>query len=66
MFHHPERNTRTLVHGNDYFNAGARAELDWLQQIEEKAYELKTQRNSNRNVGTTEGKVLNRIVCWTK
>ena len=37
-----------------------------LQAELEKAYELKTQRISNRNSCTTEGKVLNRIVRWTK
>ena len=46
--------------------APAPADLDSLQAELEKAYELKTQRISNRNGCTTEGKVLNRIVRWTK
>ena len=66
VFHHPERNIRTLVHGDDYCSAGARGDFDWLQAKLEKAYELKTQRISNRKDCTTEGKVLNRIVRWIK
>ena len=66
VFHHPERGIKTLVHGDDYFSGGKRADLDWLQSELEKAYELKTQRVSNRTGCNLEGKVLNRIVRWTQ
>ena len=66
MFHQSERNIRTLAHRDDCCSAGARGDLDWLQAELEKAYELKTQRISSRKGCTTEGKVLNRIVRWTK
>ena len=45
VLHPPERNTRTLVHGDDYCSAGARGDLDWLQADLEQAYELKTQKD---------------------
>ena len=38
VFHHPERNIRTLVHGDVYCSAGARTDLDLLQAELEKAY----------------------------
>ena len=66
VFHHPERGIKTLVHGDDYCSAGKRTDLDWLQAELEKAYELKTQRVSSRQGASVEGKVLNRIVRWTK
>ena len=37
--HHPERNIRTLPRGDDSGNAGARADLDWLQAELEQVYE---------------------------
>ena len=44
VFYHRERDICTLVHGDDYFSAGKKADLDWLQMILEKRYELKSQR----------------------
>ena len=65
VFHHVERGIKTLVHGDDYFSAGPKASLDWMEQQLSEAYEIKTQRVCGRNGCSKEGKVLNRIVRWT-
>ena len=40
--------------------------LDWLQAILEKKYELKTQRIGGSSGTAREGKILNRVVRYTK
>ena len=42
VFHHVEKSIWTLVHEDDYCSAGSGANLDWLQQVLEKRYEIKT------------------------
>ena len=44
VFWHPERQIRTLVHGDDYVSGGMAEYLDWLQESVEEAYEIKTQK----------------------
>ena len=44
VFHHSTRDIWTLVHGDDYCSAGAPTDLDWMQAMLAKKYEIKTQR----------------------
>ena len=62
VFFHAERDICTLVHGDDYFSAGTEQNLDWLQAVLEKRYELKTQRVGRTSGALREGKILNRVV----
>jgi hypothetical protein len=60
-----EKGIKTLVHGDDYFSSGSRADLDWLEKQIPDEYEIKTQRVCGREGCAKEGKILNRIVRWT-
>ena len=64
VFYHPQRNIRTMVHGDDYVSTGMPKELQWMQQRLEDKYQVKTQ-----VLGPSEGqvkqiKILNRVVIW--
>ena len=65
VFHHSEKDIKTLVHGDDYVSAGGAEAMAWLESELEKAYEIQTQKLSDAADCKTEGKVLNRIVRQT-
>ena len=70
MFHHKERNLKTMVHGDDYVTAGMKEDLQWMKKVLEADYEIKTQllgpEESTSSKGETmEGKVLNRVIRAT-
>ena len=65
VFYHPERDIKTLVHGDDYVSAGSSEAMAWMESELEKAYEIQTQKLSDAQDCKTEGKVLNRIVRHT-
>ena len=65
VFHHPEKDLKTLVHGDDYVSSGYGSDLSWLEEELKKAYEIKTQRLGIGKNLKTEGKVLNRIIRAT-
>jgi len=54
-----------LVHGDDYFSSGKHDDLQWLKNVLEKEYEIKTQTVGMRAGSQLEGKTLNRIVRCT-
>ena len=60
-----EKGTQTLVHGDDYFSAGSREDLNWHQSVLEKKYELEAQRIGGSSGTAREGEILNRIVRFT-
>ena len=66
VFHHAERGICMLVHGDDYFSSGHTEQLDWLEQQLAAQYEIQTQRIGSGVGREPEGKILNRIVRWTK
>ena len=39
VFHHPSRDIKTLVHGDDYVSAGSDESMDWLEAELAKAYD---------------------------
>ena len=70
VFHHVKRGIWTLVHGDDYCSAGNPEDLDWMQSLLEKRYQIKTQRigvgtDKNGAAKASEGQVLNRVVRRT-
>ena len=53
VFHHPERDIKTLVHGDDYVSAGSDESMDWLENELAKAYEI----GAKNNLAYVEGPV---------
>jgi hypothetical protein len=71
VFHHSSRDIWTLVHGDDYCSAGSPEDLDWMESMLGKKYEIKSQRIGSGTTGagnekTPEGQVLNRVVRRTE
>ena len=64
VYHHKLRKILVLVHGDDYVAAALPDDQAWLKRELERAYEIKTQLLGPGGAG--EGKVLNRIVSWSK
>ena len=65
-FYHAGRDVRMLVHGDDYFSSGQADQLDWVEAELKKKYEIQSQRIGGGAGREVEGKILNRIVRWTK
>ena len=65
VFHHPERDMRVLVHGDDYLTSGHVGDLDWMKSKFKDIYEIQTQRVGSGVGQTVEGQILNRIVRST-
>ena len=70
VFHHPTRDIWTLVHGDDYCSAGAGPDLDWLEAVLAKKYEIKSQRIGRGKAKDGKekpavGQVLNGVVRRT-
>ena len=65
MFWNPERQTKTLVHGDDYVSAGDEESMKWLEDELAKAYEIQSQKLGMSKDFHQEGKVLNRIIRCT-
>ena len=63
---HPEKDLWTLVHRDDYFSAGSKESLDWLEEQLKQRYEIKSQRICHDGDGSVlEGQILNRVVRAT-
>ena len=62
----PEKQIKTLVHGDDYVSAGTTGSMDWLDKELTKAYEIKTQKLGMGIGYKKEGKVLNRVLRITE
>jgi|AACY02.4.fsa_nt_gi hypothetical protein len=59
-----------MDHGDDYCSASAPGDLDWMEELLKKKYEVKTQRIGTGKTGSgqdkmSEGQVLNRVVRRT-
>ena len=66
VFVHEERDIWTLVHGDDYFSAGSKDSLSWLESELSKKYEIKTNRIGHGTHCSAEGQILNRVVRATE
>ena len=62
MFWHPEKQIKTLVHGDDYVSAGDDISMAWLEDELSKAYEIQTQKLGMEKENQQERTVLNRII----
>ena len=64
MYHHKDRQVRTLVHGDDYASTGGIKDLQWLRGKLEQRFEMKTVivgHSSDPSV-STESNILNRVI----
>ena len=66
VFWHPEKQIRTLVHGDAYVSAGDESSMTWLETELAKAYEIQTQKLGMKKEHQQEGKVLNRLIRCTE
>ena len=65
LFHHPQRDIRTSVHGDDFTSQGPCDELDWLEASIAEHYEVTIgPRLGPGGNDAKEGRALNRIVRW--
>ena len=55
---------KSLVHGDDFATSGEDKDLEWLRQKLEERFQIKTQMIGDQY--SKEGKVLNRIIRYTK
>ena len=65
VFWHPDKEIRTLVHGDDYVSAGDESAMTWLETELAKAYEIQTPKVGMRKDYQQEGQVLNRFIRCT-
>ena len=64
VFYHPERQIRTMVHGDDHVSTGMARELRWMKQQLEAKYKVKTEVLGQEKDQLKQVKVLNRIRMW--
>ena len=64
IFYHPQRNIRTVVHGDDYISVGMEEDLLWLEMRMKTKYEIRTKLLGPQQHHSQEVKVLNRILTW--
>ena len=65
IFYHPVHHLRTLVHGDDFMTAGARAGVQWLQQQLATRFTISTKIVGNGTNEVREARLLGRIVRLT-
>ena len=65
VFYQPQKNIKTLVHGDDYVSAGSTESMARLEAELSKAYEIKTQKIRGSHGDVKDGKVLNQILRFT-
>ena len=64
VFHHEEKGIRTLVHGDDYVSIGKPQHLNWMREMLEEKYQIKTQVLGPEKNHVQQVKILNRIISW--
>lgn len=64
VFHHETRGIRTLVHGDDYVSVGKPQQLQWMKEMLEQHYKIKTQVLGPGENEVKELKIFNRIISW--
>ena len=65
MYYHPERNIRTLVHGDDFVTVARRKEAKWLKELLESRFEIKTKVIGTGPDEVKEARALNRLIRVT-
>jgi hypothetical protein len=65
-FHHPQRDLRCMVHGDDFVFVGPDADLAWAEKIMEESFLIKVVGKLGGDRGDEqEIRVLNRVLRWT-
>ena len=65
-FRHARRDTKRVVHGDDFTVLGPESDLKWFAREFAKHFEIKIRGILGPNAGDThEIRILNRIVRWT-
>lgn len=65
IFWHPERDLRTLVHGDDFMTSGNRTNARWFRRVPESRFEIKTVVVGSGSEESAEGRVLGRSIRIT-
>ena len=63
-FHHPVKNIKIVVHGDDFVSEAPKKELLWLDSELKKFFELKTEILGPEKDETRELRILNRVLRW--
>ena len=67
MFHHPGRDLRVVVHGDDFTFLGDDPSLRWITEELKKVYELKVKATLGPEPHDDKSvRILNRIVTWSE
>ena len=64
LFYHPQRNIKTLVHGDDFFSSGTLTDLAWMRKELEGKFDITSAIIGKEPELAKEVKILNRIVRW--
>ena len=65
LFHHPQRDIDTVVHGDDFTNLGEENELKWLTDKLKEHFSIKDRGTLGPDVNDLkEIRLLNRIIAW--
>jgi hypothetical protein len=65
-FHHPDRDLRMVVHGDDFTILGWKGDLDWLRAQISKRWEVKYRgRLGPDDEDDKQTRLLNRVIEWT-
>jgi len=65
IFFHPERQIRTMVHGDDFVSVASQENLAWLKGVLEGKFETKTIVIGPDKNDCKSARVLNRIISYT-
>jgi hypothetical protein len=64
-FYHPTKDIALTVHGDDFTITGQEGELEWLEKVLTKAYEVKVDTlGPDPRRHKQEVRVLNSVLCW--
>ena len=65
-FHHPTKNIKVVVHGDDFVSEACKADLVWFDKALGKHFELKTEVLGPDSGEVREVRILNRVLRWEK
>ena len=61
-YYHPQKDLKTLVHGDDFVTSGRRRDMQWFQDVLKKRFEISTIIIGTRSGEVKEAKILNRVI----
>ena len=67
VFHHPARNVRAVIHGDDFTILGNAQDLDWFRRCIGERYEVKYRGRLGPEEGDDKAIIIpNRVVEWNQ